>query len=141
MPQCISHPSNFLPFKCEFMSHVNEWGVDLGPVEDWPFPREHSVIGLWSFQGPRSSPRFNRRHQMRPRHLINFSPYLNTVSPNITLSTNSFKQSLTGNNTMPVTQSISLKEYHPCALNHAPHLQNSFLTELKCYQFPWYNYF
>lgn len=24
MPQCISHSSNFLLFKCEFMSHVNE---------------------------------------------------------------------------------------------------------------------
>lgn len=34
------------------MSHINECGVDLGPVDDWPVPREHYVIGLWTFQGP-----------------------------------------------------------------------------------------
>lgn len=39
----IRHPSNFLPFKWEFMFHVNEQGVDCSPSEDWPFPRERLV--------------------------------------------------------------------------------------------------
>lgn len=41
------------------MSHVNKCGVDLRPLEDWPFPTARYITAFWSFQAARSSPRLN----------------------------------------------------------------------------------